>query len=332
MIYLIFTGGTIGSAALPDGSLNVADTASSLLLRQYRALSGDDCDFSVSQPYAILSENLDGKHLNLLIDAIRRVLRHADCEGILLMHGTDTLQFSAAMLSFLFSDIAVPLLLVSSNFILTDSRANGLSNFAFALRFLREKRGCGVFVSYRNPGGLPQFHRGHLLQNPLALTDEVYSIRALTYGCYEAPSTDRRSLCRAPYRALAGQHAPNASLPFTAPSHLCEHSHILWLKPYVGMTYPPIPDDCRAVLLDSYHSGTIAVSDGLRGLMQEAAERKLPVLLTGLSSDGAEYDSILRYKQLGITPLYDGAPVALYCKLWLAVSAQAIGQLILESG
>jgi len=67
-------------------------------------------------------------------------------DGIIITHGTDTLAYTAAALSFYFNAIKIPILLVSSDYPLDDSKANGLDNFMCAVEFIRQK--CGqVFLS-----------------------------------------------------------------------------------------------------------------------------------------------------------------------------------------
>ena len=83
------------------------------------------------------------------------------------------------------------------------------------------------------------------------------------------------------------------------------------------MKYPPLTDDCKAVLLDSYHSGTIR-TDGkeLEIFCREAENKKIPVYLTG-SQDGFNYESKQRYSELGIKVLPVSSPILAYVKLWL---------------
>jgi L-asparaginase len=95
---------------------------------------------------------------------------------------------------------------------------------------------------------------------------------------------------------------------------------ILRIVPYVGMEYPKIQCTTKAVLHESFHSGTIAVNDALRRFMSEANERNIPVYLTGLSTGEAEYETVENYRRLGVMPLQESAAISQYCKLWLLLS------------
>ena len=83
------------------------------------------------------------------------------------------------------------------------------------------------------------------------------------------------------------------------------------------MRYPAIDDGVKAVLLITYHSGTICICEGLRAFIREAGNRNIRIYLCGLSRGATEYESISCYEELGIKPIYDVTPVTAYCMLWL---------------
>jgi hypothetical protein len=79
------------------------------------------------------------------------------------------------------------------------------------------------------------------------------------------------------------------------------------------MVYPEIPDAPRAILLDTYHSGTVdAVSAAAHAFFRTAREKGIPIFVTG---DNA-YDSRRIFDEYGIIRL-PIAPIAAYMKLWL---------------
>lgn len=54
-------------------------------------------------------------------------------EGIILTHGSDTIQYTASFLSCIEEFTHIPVMVVCSNYVLTDNRANGLRNFSAAV-------------------------------------------------------------------------------------------------------------------------------------------------------------------------------------------------------
>ena len=137
-IKIIFTGGTIGST-LSDGVIRPETGKPRALLEAYQVKYGTDltqiADFA--EPYTILSENLDG-------DILRKLIREVACalqdgyKGIIITHGTDTLQYTGAALGYTFGLCSVPIILVSSNYPIENPRANGVDNLHGAVCWLKD--------------------------------------------------------------------------------------------------------------------------------------------------------------------------------------------------
>ena len=83
------------------------------------------------------------------------------------------------------------------------------------------------------------------------------------------------------------------------------------------MIYPDINKSTKAILLESYHSGTInTASTELEKFCNKAKELEIPVFLTG-SEAGFFYESKELYQKLKINILPPVSPVSAYIKLWL---------------
>ena len=187
-IAVIFTGGTIGSKADPEGWIapdqKQAYELIALFQDKYKDLARQ-VQFDCYMPYQILSEQLDADHLNLLISEVARLLESdgQTYDEIIICHGTDTLQYSAAMLGLYFQKVAIPIFLVSSNYPLQDNRANGLCNFYYAVKSLELKK-TGVMAVYRNSDGNTYLHDGVKLLAHQTFEDNLYSIHHEQIGYY----------------------------------------------------------------------------------------------------------------------------------------------------
>lgn len=313
-IDIIFTGGTIGSRIDQNGQITPHGTSPYQLLDVYCNQYDNTTEFVVHEPYRILSENLAVEHIRRLIQCINQALKIGDRDGIIVAHGTDTLQYSAALLGYLFGNVRIPIVLVSADYILRDKRTNGFDNFQYAVKFIQGNYGTGVFVSYRNQGGIPVIHRGTRLQQHLPFSADVASVGNSWYGRFEG---DRYSQ-NPDYYVRAGK---DAMFDDVENIQLKESPNgILRIIPYVGMSYPVLSPDIKAVLHESFHSGTIAISSELKEFAGKVRSQGIPIFLTGLSEREAEYETVNEYRSLGIHPLCESAPIAQYCKLWLAVS------------
>lgn len=311
-IVTIFTGGTIGSKNNGEGVISTDREAPYQLLEQYKREHGDGVVFDTLEPYCILSENLMAENVERLIWEVQMVIDQKQCDGVIITHGTDTLQYTAALLGYVFEDAELPILFVSSNFVLDDERANGLHNFAGAVKFIQEKCGTGVFVSYANPGEEVTFHRGSKMQYSLQMSDREYSVQDQWYGRLNKGMFEKNEKFQE--KSLGGIFS-SKSVTLKP-----DAGEILRVRPYPGMCHPDILDGTKAVLYESYHSGTIPISEGLREFCRQAAEKQVPIFLSGLNEKEAEYETVGAYRSMGIVPLAGDSVIAQYCLLWLAIS------------
>lgn len=330
-ICTIFTGGTIGSRLNISGRISPDETSPYRLLEMFKEKYQENITFITKEPYCILSENLNAGRLRLLIDCVNTTLMDQTLNGIIITHGTDTLQYSAAILDYIFGNARIPIVLVSSDFILDDKRANGLTNFYHAIRFIEEANARGVFVSYKNTHDIPYIHRGTRLSSPYQLSADLNSVKNSYYARFEEKN-GTTVLVKNPEYYISPDNMPCFGI---SPEKIRLHedaSMILRILPYVGMPYPNPSAHTRAVLHESYHSGTICISRALEAFCQETAKRNIPVFLTGLSSSEAAYETVASYQKLNIIPLRESASIAQYCKLWLALSNDIPpAQLMLQS-
>ncbi|MBE7085454.1 MAG: asparaginase, partial [Clostridiales bacterium] len=130
-ILLIATGGTIASCSGGDGL--VPGISAQALLRFVPEIF-DTCDVDTVQPYNIDSTNVTPKHWLLLAETIRN--NYDKYDGFVVCHGTDTMSFTSAMLSYLIQHSPKPIVLTGSQQPIdkedTDGRINLRDSFLYA--------------------------------------------------------------------------------------------------------------------------------------------------------------------------------------------------------
>jgi|TARA_Y100000034_G_scaffold136613_1_gene214151 glutamyl-tRNA(Gln) amidotransferase subunit D len=70
-------------------------------------------NISITSPFAILSEDMTPTHWSKLAGNVARELNKENVRGVIVTHGTDTLHYTAAALSFAFEDLGKPVALVA---------------------------------------------------------------------------------------------------------------------------------------------------------------------------------------------------------------------------
>lgn len=310
-ILVVFTGGTIGSKA-SDGAINTSSDASFKLLQlfQQRHKNHQKIQFKTIQPLQILSENLAPAAWEILIEAIEAE-NPGQYDGIIITHGTDTLAFTAAALSFYFNAVNLPILLVSSNYPLDNPDANGLENFICAVEFILQINQAGVFAPYRNPQHPTQLHKGTWLASSLQLSGDFFSIQNKSYMQFD----NQR------FTLLNSVSKPSAKYALKA----AFSRRVLLIKPYPGLDYSYFDLSAVDVVLhDLYHSGTACTSGqwganlSLPTFIKRCRERSIKVYLApAIKSDNA-YETTRALLQTGAEMIWNMSLESAYGKLLLA--------------
>ena len=359
-ILLIYTGGTIGSTT-QNGYIDTNAMRCGQLLSRYddyaKTFRLEPVTFTTVSPYVILSENLTLSHIASLYQCIRRQLAEdASYDGIILTHGTDTLQYTAAALCRLFPALPLPLLLVSANYVLDDPRSNGFANFAAAIAGIRHKSLQGVLVSYQNNTAEGADAPVYLYPADTLLPHTLYSDTIHTlhsqYRCrclpehadgqisYEYLEDDDSHTDRMQTVDADGGHTDRMQTINTDGSHtgsmqtapdavpddilqaFCAggQPNVLVLTVMPGMYYPAISDTLRAVLLITYHSGTLPTDDtAFRDFVLSAHKKEVPVYVLGTDPSYTPYKSTACYTSLHLTPLPVMTPADAYMRLALGL-------------
>jgi glutamyl-tRNA(Gln) amidotransferase subunit D len=147
-VLLLSTGGTIASKIdYRTGSVTPALSAIDLYtavpeLSQYANI---DAEVLFSE----YSENLQPEHWIKIAKKLDSLAK-SDYKGIVVAHGTDTMQYSAAFLSFALSGYPIPIAFVGSQRSSDRPSSDAAINLISAVRFVVESNTPGVFVVMHN--------------------------------------------------------------------------------------------------------------------------------------------------------------------------------------
>lgn len=178
-ILVIGTGGTIG--CVRDDSIHL-DAPFKIL--DYVQL--ENVQFDCVSPFTVLSENMSLARWQALIDYICSV-DFDKYDGIILLHGSDTLSYTGALLANLFYD--KPIVLVASDKPLEDKTANGFKNFEAAVKAI-QKGIDRVHISYDN---IYAVEKNEPLENPAFCPKNILVIQpyvGIDYSSYNLSGVD----------------------------------------------------------------------------------------------------------------------------------------------
>lgn len=316
-IPLIRMGGTIGTT-LQQGTMATDDSAALALVSLYEQRADAlPTEFLNEKNFGVLSENNTVDTWNALLDTLREILGRGErYDGIIITHGTDTLAYTAALLSLMCKGLSLPLFLVSSHRPLLDEagnpdpHANGVDNFAAAVAAIHAEIPTGVYVPYRNPSDQTmQLHQGEQITQCPPYSDDFTSL-PFTHGTKRG----------------------GTPLLFTCPALT---DCVLKIEPYVGLNYDRINlTGVKAILHGVYHSGTACLDDqqssaSILSLARRCAEEEIPLYLAPAKTSQekvvyASVPALERFTFHGGNPIrfcYGHTQEWLYAALTVACSA-----------
>ena len=142
-ILLIATGGTIASKYTKEG-LSPQISAEELL--EYIPTAKEFCTIDTVQPFSLDSTNVCADHWLQLAQLIEKKYEFYD--GFVICHGTDTMAYTAAALSYLIQNNRRPIVITGAqkpiDLAITDARSNLLDS----LRFASHDRAHGISIVF----------------------------------------------------------------------------------------------------------------------------------------------------------------------------------------
>lgn len=261
-ILMLHTGGTIGSVSGDAARALNGETvrqAKRLLVTLFsesdsRYAGCPFVDAGFPEELTTLSESMDPDRLW----AVAAHLRGFDLSayaGVILLHGTDTLAYSAALFSFLFSGISVPMVLVSGNRPPQDEGSNAAANFRAAAQLIWDGLAPHVYAVYRNGDGVTRLYLGStLMQCPNRSEDFRSGSEKTVFPVGDEGLFER---CRA--LSEGRDHGWDGAVAGLSGFD----RRVLLVTPYTGLdysVYAPCLEGCAGVVHGTYHSGTVSLS------------------------------------------------------------------------
>lgn len=281
-VTLIHTGGTLGMGPGEDACLAPGPSLDRILeqVPELRELAELRMVVAFNQD----SATLEPEHILALARLIRT--EAASSDGVVLIHGTDTMAYTASVLGMLLADLGKPVVITGSQrplaYVRSDARGNLVDAVTLATKGVAEVGIC---------------FGDHWLRGVAA--DKVSVHR---YEAFESPNL--------PPLAELGLHVqihPHAGVfPRQVPPGLglALASAIEVYNPFPGMPWRLPEPGCRGVLIRAYGAGNLPMArPDLQALLAHCREQRLPVVITSQCLSGgvdlATYELGNQAQQLG---------------------------------
>lgn len=322
-IKLLLTGGTICSSRDSEGRKDTSERNVRILVDNFRKLginisSESETVFDECWPVNTLSENMTLSKLSKIVNAVKDAL-DGEHDGIIILHGTDTLGYTSALLGLLFANVNIPVFLVSSNRILEAEGANGNDNFLAAVKLIHAGIRPGVYVPYENmdpvtgrPGKM-YIHRAVSITQCPDYSEDFFSSDMLEYSGAED--------------FVKKEWDNSEKEDIDIPEKL--ERGVLKIEPYSGLDYSAYSlENVKAVIHGTYHSMTACadVSEeeedfSILSMIKRCSNRNIPFFISpsmGRTED--DYASARMISDSGAIPLYGMTSEMAYMKLVCGIS------------
>ncbi len=304
-ILLILTGGTICSYENADGKRTTdAESAKYKIISEFRKSDSpfNNVEFDTVMPLDTLSENMTLQKWNILLDELRKVERDK-YKGIIILHGTDTLAYTASLLSLVMSEKNLPVCLVSSHSPVDCEGTNANINFRTAVELIMGGLKPNVYAVYENSDIKTYLHYGsHLLQcgnySNNFFSKDMIAVDDIEAVCAESKAFEVNTSLLNEIKALDAK--------------------VLLINPFVGLDYNSINlENVSAVVHTTYHSQTVCVegeNNSFTDFAKRCKKEGVSLILTPCDKNSYSYVSTASALENGVIPVSGMTDEMVYVK------------------
>lgn len=295
-ILLLYTGGTIGmSKDFETGALKAFNF--SKLLQKIPELKQLDCEIeTLSFEDPIDSSNMNPAHWAKIATAIES--NYEQFDGFVVLHGSDTMSYSASALSFMLEDLAKPVIFTGSQLPIGDLRTDAKENLITAIQ-----------IASLRENDLPVISEVCLyFEYKLYRGNRTTKINAEHFKAFTSPNY--------PHLVESGVHLkkwPELFLPKKEQRELRVHkildSNVVIIKIFPGISEMvmaailAIPY-LHGVILETYGSGNAPTEDWFISLLTNAIKNGLKIVNVTQCSGGSvnmgQYETSTAMREIGV--------------------------------
>ena len=324
-VAIVSTGGTIASRVdYRTGAVQPALTATDLasVVPELSSIAEIDAHILFNE----YSESIGPIHWKGMSEEVaRRVAGSAD--GIVVSHGTDTLHYTAAALSFALRNLPVPVLLVGAQRSSDRPSSDAASNLTGAVALAARANMASVCVAMHKDlsDRVIVAHRGTRVRKcHSSRRDAFKSINSNPLATYDLQTGQLDLTDGGPKR--------DKSRKLIVKSHFDPHAYLIKFYPGFNpaMIDAAVSHGARGIVLEG--TGLGHVSKQLFDPLKKAAKQEVPVFMTSQTIWGRVdmnvYNTGRDLLNLGVTPLGDMIPETAIVKLmWVAAQTKSAGKI-----
>ncbi|MBE6175547.1 MAG: type I asparaginase [Rikenellaceae bacterium] len=313
-ILIIYTGGTIGMKTdEATGALVPFDFSG--IYEEFPSLKRLNVDIDV----LTIKPPIDSSNVSVenWVD-MARIIRdnYYKYDGFVILHGTDTMSYSAAALSFMLENLAKPVIFTGSQIPIGILRTDGRENLITAIEIAGARTEDGAPI-------VPEvalYFQNKLMRGNRTTKFSAEALNAFASFNYTALADVGVNI---QYNSAAiASYAPDFSDEFRISESMC--SDVIVIKLFPGIRPATlramlIDSGAKGVVLETYGAGNAPTTDWFVELIKEAVERGVVVVNVSQCKDGAVqmhlYETGLALQDAGVVSGHDMTIEAAVAKL-----------------
>jgi L-asparaginase len=294
-ILLIYTGGTIGMMKdFETGALKAFNF--SKLISKIPELKQLDCDIeTISFEKPLDSSNMTSIHWISIANSIQN--NYDSFDGFVVLHGSDTMSYTASALSFMLENLSKPVIITGSQLPIGDLRTDAKENLITAIQI--------ATLQTKNKSVISEV--GLYFEYKLYRGNRTTKINAEHFNAFASPNY--------PELAESGVHLkintpfllPKSSKKFKINTELDDHVAVIKLFPGINESVLSailnIPN-LKGIVLETYGSGNAPTDEWFISLLKKAIKSGLHIVNVTQCSGGSvtmgHYETSTFLKKIGV--------------------------------
>lgn len=263
-IYVAYTGGTIGMKASDQGYVPDVGHLTKAIYATPDFHRPEMPDFTINEYDPLIdSSNMSPNDWQFIAQDIKK--HYHEYDGFVVLHGTDTMAYTASALSFMFEGLAKPIIVTGSQIPLSQLRSDGQVNLLNAL-----------FIA----ANYPIHEVGLFFNNKLFRGNRSIKAYADGFNAFDSPNMAPLLEAGINIKLIAGETKPIKNDDIKLHPITPQPIGVVHLYPGISsdLIRNVIQQPVKALILRSYGVGNAPQDDALLSCLKEASDKGLIIV------------------------------------------------------